>query len=63
MEGAHINGVVQAVKMRGQADASHSVVLARIKVGSLVWRMNTTPSSKLDSRLLGPYKVADKDSE
>jgi len=63
VEGAHINGVVQAAKMRSQADASHSVVLARIKVGSLVWRMNTTPSSKLDTRLLGPYKVADRDGD
>ena len=63
VEGAHINGVVQAGKMRTQADASHSVVLARIKVGSLVWRMNTTPSSKLDTRLLGPYKVAARDGE
>lgn len=63
VEGAHINGVLQAAKMRSQADASHSVVLARIKVGSLVWRVNTTPSSKLDSRLLGPYKVADRDGE
>ena len=49
--------------MRSQADASHAVVLSRIKVGSLVWRMNMTPSSKLDTRLLGPYKVADRDSD
>ena len=63
MEGAHINGVVQAGKMRSQTDASHSVALSRIKVGSLMWRMNTTPSSKLDTKLLGPFKVADRDNE
>ena len=63
VEGAHINGVVQAGKMRSQSDASHTVALTRIKVGSLVWRMNTTPTSKLDARLLGPFKVADSDKE
>ena len=59
--GAHVNGVVQASKTRVQFDAQHAVALTRIPVGALVWRVNSTPSSKLDARVLGPFRVADGD--
>ena len=59
--GAHLNGVVQAAKVRAQADAQHAVVSDRIAVGALVWKVNNTPSNKLDARLLGPFRVADSD--
>ena len=61
--GAQINGVVQANKSRVQADAQHNVGLSRISVGSLVWRVNHTPSSKLDIRLLGPFRIAVADED
>jgi len=59
--GAHVNGVVQAAKVRAQADAQHAVVKSRIVVGALVWKVNPTPTNKLDARLLGPFRVADSD--
>ena len=46
---------------RLQADKAHSVVDTRITVGSLVWKRNHTPSSKLDSKLLGPFRVAEEE--
>jgi hypothetical protein len=60
--GAHLNGVVQGEKMRMQSDAQHSVVGTRIAVGALVWRVNPTPTNKLDARLLGPFRIAESDS-
>ena len=47
---------------RMQADKMHTVGDSRTPTGSLVWRRNHTPSSKLDSKLLGPFRVVDEES-
>ena len=48
-------------KVRAQADVQHAVVKSRIVVGALVWKVNPTPTNKLDARLLGQFRVADND--
>ena len=62
IEEAKVSQESQNRATRTQADKIHTVGSSRIPVGSLVWRRNHTPMSKLDSKLLGPFRVAGEES-
>ena len=58
IEEAKVSQEAQNLATRAQADKSHIIHEERIPVGSLVWKRNHTPLSKLDSKLLGPFRVS-----
>ena len=58
---AKVTQETQNMATRVQANKTHTVGDSRIPAGSLVWRRNHTPSSKLDSKLLGPFRVVDEE--
>ena len=58
IEEAKVSQEAQNLATRTQADKLHIIHDERILVGSLVWKRNHTPLSKLDSRLLGPFRVS-----
>ena len=58
IEDAKVSQEAQNLATRTQADKQHVVHEERIPVGSLVWKRNHTPLSKLDSKLLGPFRVS-----
>ena len=61
IEDAKVSQESQNAASRVQADKIHTVMDTRIPAGSLVWKRNHTPMSKLDSKLQGPFRVAEEE--